>query len=70
MVRVFTKWNSPGRFFAVHVFNMILGHLLTTYDFEPLGERPIVKSMGGIDIHDGTTLIGIRLGTSHTKSKD
>ncbi|KAF2170806.1 hypothetical protein M409DRAFT_18780 [Zasmidium cellare ATCC 36951] len=60
----------PGRFFAVHVLKLILGHIFTAYDFEPLSERPVVRSIGGINLPDDNTLIGVRLRQRHAGSKN
>lgn len=38
---------SPGRFFALQSLKLILGHLVTHYDFEPLKERPKFLEISG-----------------------
>ena len=52
---------SPGRFFAVQTLKIMLGYLLTQYDFEPLSERPKRLEIGEAQIEKEETKIKMRL---------
>lgn len=52
--------SSPGRFFAVQALKLILGHLITQYDFEPLAERPENLEIGDISIPSDKVAIKMR----------
>ena len=50
----------PGRFFAVQTLKIMLGHLFTHYDFEPLAERPKFFMFGELAMPSESTMVRIR----------
>lgn len=44
------RHSCPGRFFAVNVLKLILGHLIAKYDIQLLQERPNFLSIGGVNL--------------------
>lgn len=50
------KYACPGRFFAVQTVKLMLGYLVTHYDFEPLAERPKPVEIGDVQTSPKTVL--------------
>lgn len=44
----------PGRFFAIQMLKLMLGHVLVNYEFEPLAERPEFSSFGDLTMPPST----------------
>ncbi|KAK5126384.1 hypothetical protein LTR85_010620 [Meristemomyces frigidus] len=50
----------PGRFFAVQTLKLMLGYLVTHYDFEPLAERPKFIEIGEVQNPSPKTVLKVR----------
>ncbi|KAF2169519.1 hypothetical protein M409DRAFT_64636 [Zasmidium cellare ATCC 36951] len=54
------KHACPGRFFAVHVMKLMLGHLFLKYDFEPLKEKPKPVRIGDMEFPSEEVVVRMR----------
>lgn len=50
----------PGRFFAVHVMKLMLGHLFERYDLEPLKKRPKTVQIGDMEFPSEEAVVRMR----------
>lgn len=57
------KHACPGRFFAVHVMKLMLGHLFERYDFEPMKEKPKTVQIGDMEFPSEEAVVKMRLRT-------
>lgn len=62
------KHACPGRFFAVHVMKLMLGHLLIEYEMEPLKEKPKTVQIGDMEFPSGEAVVRMR--RRKTKQED
>lgn len=54
------KHACPGRFFAVHVMKLMLGHLFLKFDFEPLREKPKPVQIGDMEFPSEEAVVRMR----------
>ncbi|KAK3642111.1 hypothetical protein LTR56_010982 [Elasticomyces elasticus] len=54
------KHACPGRFFAVQNIKLILGWMLTRYEFEPLKEEVKMTEVGDAEVPLGKTMVKVR----------
>ena len=50
----------PGRFFAVHVMKLILGHLFSEYDLQPLEKMPKIVEIADMEFPSEEVVVKMR----------
>lgn len=54
------KHACPGRFFAVHVMKLILGHLFSEYDLQPLEKMPKIVEIADMEFPSEEVVVKMR----------